>query len=332
LPSTAKFYNLFGPGECTIHSTHHLISDTDLHSSSISIGRPLPGYAFRVLDEYLQPVVPDQVGEMFITGQSVFHGYLHRSDLTQAALIMLDDGNTYYRTGDLGRVDPSEGVLYYVGRKDFQVKLRGQRIELGEIETVLMEIATNCVVIKTTHLDIDHLVAYVQTPHTQHDLQQHCLSRLPLYMVPSLFVILDHLPLNQNGKINRKALSLPNFSRLSMSSNTDEQPRTEMEQQVRSIWCQVLSHLQFTPSITTSFFSLGGNSLLLMRLSHLYQMELKSDLNISDLFRHATIIDHARLLERYVNKDDNSANRWQSLNIIQGKLHSFSLRRLNASS
>jgi acyl carrier protein len=322
---------MFGPGECTIHSTHHLISDTDLHSSSISIGRPLPGYAFRVLDEYLQPVVPDQVGEMFITGQSVFHGYLHRPDLTKAALITLDDDIVYYRTGDLGRVDPSDGVLYYVGRKDFQVKLRGQRIELGEIETVLMEIATNCVVIKTTHFDIDHLVVYVQTTYSQQDLRQHCLSRLPLYMVPSLFVILDHLPLNQNGKIDRKALPSPDFSLLSTLPNTDEQPPTEIENRVQTIWSQVLSHLDSIPSISTSFFSLGGNSLSLMRLSHLYQTEFQHNINISELFRHATIVDHARLLEKYATKDDNSANSWKSLNIIQGKVPPFSLLLLNSS-
>jgi acyl-CoA synthetase (AMP-forming)/AMP-acid ligase II len=180
---------------------------------------------------------------IFFAGTGVFAGYLGRNDLTEQVLCNINN-EICYRTGDLGRLNPKTHSFEYCGRRDYQVKIRGQRIELGEIESIIMEIATMCIVIKITHLNNEYLVGYVETKSSQDELHQHCSSRLPLYMVPSFFVVLEKLPLNQNGKIDRKALPKVDFDLLFVCSNETNQPLTEMEKKVFGIWCQVLHHLK----------------------------------------------------------------------------------------
>ena len=294
------------------------------------IGRPLAGYTCHVLDTYLQPVLCDhQAGQLFIGGEAVFDGYFNRPDLTRETLVSLPKKlGAFYRTGDLVRLNSITGLLHYIGRTDFQIKLRGQRIELGEIEAVIMRSSSeiiNCVVLKRNHDNEEHLVAYIQTKVTLNIsmLRDECTKHLPLYMVPSLFVLIEHFPLNPNGKLDRKALPPPDFSLLLSSDPTvtDEQPRTEIERQVSSIWCQVLN-LASIPSTTSSFFKLGGNSLLLIKLHHIYQTQFHRTTNISDLFRRATIIDHAQLLEAH---QIVSEPQWQSFHITKGKSSSYKI-------
>ncbi|CAF1461540.1 unnamed protein product, partial [Adineta ricciae] len=332
LNSTALIYHLYGPTECIFAATFHLITKDDLEQNSLPIGRPLAGYTCHVLDKYRQPVLCDkQVGQLFIGGQAVFGGYLNRADLTREALISLpQEQGVFYRTGDLVRVDVRTGRLYFSGRTDFQVKLRGQRIELGEIEATIMRFTpeiSNCVVVKREHDNLEHLVAYVQTKVSVNIslLRETCRECLPLYMVPSLFILIDHFPLNPNGKLDRKALPPPDFSLLlSFNSNApDKQDHTDMERQVSSIWSQVL-HLESISSTSISFFALGGNSLLLMKLQHVYQTEFHQAVDISKLFRHATIHDHAQLLEDHQMIIEP---HWHSFNITRGPA-SFAQTRL----
>ncbi len=205
------------------------------------------------------------------------------------------------------------------------MKLRGQRIELGEIESVIMRLSlsseiTNCVVIKFNHNNEEHLVAYLQTTvDLDHNiLRDHCMKHLPLYMIPSLFILLNRFPLNPNGKLDRKALPSSDFSLLLSSNSTliNDQPQTEMERQVALIWCEIL-HLNSIPGINISFFRLGGHSLLLMELHHTYQTQFHRSINISDLFRHTTIVDHVRLFKDHQMNIIES--KWHSLNITEGK-------------
>jgi hypothetical protein len=230
----------------------------------------------------------------------------------------------FYRTGDRGKIN-RQGQIVFVGRVDFQIKLRGQRIDLTEIEAVIMRTATsitNCVVLKLDHDNVEHLVVYVQstTPTEIDKFRDECCKKLPLYMVPSLFIALDHFPLNSNGKLDRRALPKPDFSLLFRSfhsTRSDEQQRTEMERNIAAIWCHIL-HLESIPSTAISLFKLGGNSFLLMKLHHAYQTQFQQSLNISNLFRRSTIRDHARLLES--NQLASSISHWYSLNIIKGKI------------
>ncbi|CAF4223922.1 unnamed protein product, partial [Rotaria sp. Silwood2] len=235
IPEKCRIWNLYGPAEISLGCTYHVV-DLALDQTIIPIGRPLPHYRCLIHDEFDQLVIVGQQGELLVGGVGVFAGYLGRDDLTTKALVEID-GVTYYRTGDLVRMD-SSGLIYYIGRQDHQVKLHGQRIEVDEIERCLLDThITACVVVKFGE---DHLVAYVQgSGISEEDLRTHCRSRLPPFMIPSMFVVLDHLPLNANGKVDRKHLPIPDFSSLSTSSSIIYQaPRTEMEERVHDLWCK----------------------------------------------------------------------------------------------
>ncbi|CAF1264219.1 unnamed protein product [Adineta steineri] len=308
-----KLWNLYGPAETTIVCTVHRVN-LNANTQSISIGRPLFNYRCMIMNKYLQSPVTNQEGELFIGGVGVFAGYLGRDDLSAKALVEID-GQVFYRTGDLVRMD-NNGLLHYQGRKDHQIKLHGQRIELGEIERCLLNITsiTACVVIKW---DDDYLVAYVQSSHINEEgLRQHCQSHLPPHMIPSIFVILDELPLNPNGKMDRKLLPSPNFASIQLTNNIDLlTPSNEIEVILHRIWCDILKQKQI--SVSTKIFSIGGHSLVLMKLFHRYKVEFHletSSLSITDLFQHPTIIDHAKLIRQFGNiKQSTYDCQWLSL-------------------
>ena len=230
-----------------------------------------------------------------LIGSGLFAGYYGREELTHSVLCEFN-GETCYKTGDFGWLNITNKQLEFRGHRDYRVKLRNQPIELDKIKAILMEIAANCVILKTKHNNTDYLVAYVQTTHSIQDLRQYCLSRLPFYMVPSIFIVLDTLPIDQNGEINQRNLPSPDFTYLSMLSHNDQLPRTEMEQRVHKIWSQVLTHVTSTPSISTSFFSLGDDPGLFIRLFHQYSTNFKHNLSIMTFLKKPTIAEHSRLL------------------------------------
>ncbi|CAF1423827.1 unnamed protein product [Adineta steineri] len=284
-------WNLYGPAETTIVSTFHrvaLIEDT----RSISIGRPLSNYRCMIMNQYLQSSVTDKVGELFVGGVGVFAGYLGRDDLTTNALVEID-GQLFYRTGDLVRMD-NNGLLHYQGRKDHQIKLHGQRIELGEIERCLLSITSisACVVMKWND---DYLVAYVQSSDTNEEqLRQHCQSHLPPHMNPSFFIILDKLPLNQNGKIDRKLLPSPNFS--SSTDNIDDNvPHNSLEQQLQNIFSQAF-HIE-SPHVDVPFSQFGGTSLSTILALTLIRQQICNKADIGLLFTSPSIRQLAQAIE-----------------------------------
>ncbi|UJR06582.1 hypothetical protein I4U23_010866 [Adineta vaga] len=270
-------------------------------------------------------------GELFVGGVGVFPGYLRRDDLTSKGVLYINDV-LFYRTGDIVKIDHN-GRIYYQGRKDFQIKLHGQRIELGEIERCLLSITSisTCVVVKWGE---DHLVAYVQSSVvSEKELHEYCQSHLPPHMIPSYFIILDKLPLNPNGKIDRKRLPSPDSLVLSSTklNNTNDlvEPTNKIESIIHHIWCDLLKQKQI--STNTNIFSIGGHSLIIMQLLHHYKVEFRLEINsiaITDLFQHPTIIDHAKLIHQILNtelsKDDHS---WHSLNILTAKA-SFAQERI----
>jgi aryl carrier-like protein len=296
------------------------------HRGAVPIGVPLPNYRSMVLDEYLQIVVIDQEGELFVGGVGVFAGYLGRDDLTEKALIDIN-GEIFYRTGDLVRMN-NNGLLHYQGRKDHQIKIHGQRIELGEIEQCLFKTSISaCVVIKWGD---DHLVAYVQSSNIDEThLRDHCESHLPPHMIPSAFIILDKLPLNANGKVDRKLLPLPDFSHLSSAHLKNDAelllPRNEIELTIHHIWCDIFQHNQI--SSDANIFTIGGHSLILMQLLYRYKAKFHFEadtLSISDLFKHPTIIHHAQFIHQAIGNSQNTEHHhWHSLHLIQGKNNFF---------
>ncbi len=302
----------------------NIIADTE----TIPLGRPLPNYYCIVQDNFAQPVIVGQEGEVLMGGVGIFAGYLGRDDLTTEALIDID-GELFYRTGDLVRMDHN-GLLHYIGRKDFQIKLRGQRIELGEIERCLLNSSIPaCVVIKW---DDDHLIGYVQSSDIDEEqLRAHCQSHLPPHMIPSMFVVLDKLPLNANGKIDRKLLPPPDFSHLSSTHLTNHaelsQPTNEIEGTIHRIWCDIFK--QNPISIDANIFAIGGHSLLLMQLLFRYRSEFhleRDTLSIGDLFQHPTIIGHAQLIHQNISITQNIEDyHWCLLHLTQGKIKCLKL-------
>ncbi|CAF3886038.1 unnamed protein product [Adineta steineri] len=289
--SEYNVWNYYGPAEITIACTLHLI-DTKANSRCIPIGRSVPNYRCLILNKFLQSTFINEEGELFVGGMGVFAGYLGRYDLTAKALVEID-GELFYRTGDLVRID-NNGLLHYQGRKDHQIKLHGQRIELGEIERCLLSIASisACVVMKWND---DYLVAYVQSSHiNEKQLREHCQSHLPPHMIPSIFIILDKLPLNQNGKIDRKNLPPPNFS--ASTDNIDGNvPQTTLEQQVQDIFSQAF-HIE-SPHVEVPFGQLGGTSLSVILALTLIRQQVCNKVDIGLLFTNPSIRRLAQAIE-----------------------------------
>ncbi|CAF4042098.1 unnamed protein product, partial [Adineta steineri] len=321
-----RLWNMYGPAETTIDCTFHLFNNT-VGTENIPIGRPLSNYKNLVLNDLLQSTSINEEGELSVGGVGVFAGYLGRDDLTAKALIEIDR-ELFYRTGDLVEMD-NKGLIHYVGRKDHQIKLHGQRIELGEIEQCLLRTSVSaCVVIKWSD---DYLVAYVQSSDiNEMQLRKHCQSHLPSHMTPSIFIILDKLPLNANGKIDRKLLPSPDFSFVHLKTNIElVKPTNTIEYTIHHIWCDLLKQKQI--STNTNIFTLGGHSLLIMQLFHRYKIEFcleTNALSITNLFQHPTIINHAQLIYQTMHMTENISDyHWSSLHIMKAKA-SFAQERI----
>lgn len=282
-----SFYNLYGPTECTVDVSICRVGDAD-HPS---IGRPLAGRKMYVLDHHLRPVPTLFPGELYVGGACVARGYFKRPDLTAERFVpdpfSGDTRARLYRTGDrVCRL--TDGTFRYIGRIDDQVKIRGHRIEPGEIAAVLRDaegIRDACVLVRGEE---QHLIACVAreagASPTAETLRQHARQKLPAYMVPSTFAILDRLPLTANGKIDKSALLKSDYASTSRAEDT---PRSEMEAVLAEMWREILQLTNF--GIHDNFFDIGGNSLLMVRLHNRIRDVLKRELSMVDLFRNPTI-------------------------------------------
>jgi len=295
--ATQRVCNLYGPTETTTYSTW--LSMDRAGGYRPGIGRPLDNTRVYLLDRHRQPVPLGVAGEIYIGGAGVARGYLNRAELTQERFspdpFVEDAQARMYRTGDLGRWR-ADGSLDYLGRNDFQVKVRGFRIELGEIETQLLAMPTvreAVVVAQPGPAGDPRLVAYLvaqvsSTPVPDlAEVRAYLESRLPDYMLPSACVALEQLPLNPNGKLDRKALPLPE----GQASNAVRQPpQGHTEQRLAAIWAQVLGVSDI--SRDDDFFSLGGHSLLAVQL--LEQLRRNGwDLDIRSVFERSTLASQA---------------------------------------
>jgi acyl-coenzyme A synthetase/AMP-(fatty) acid ligase len=318
-----RMCNLYGPAETTVDCTIHFIEKIDTEKT-ISIGRPLPNYTCFLVDEFLQNIIVSQEGELLVGGVSVFAGYLERDDLTSKVLVEFN-GQILYRTGDIARLN-NKGLLYYVGRKDYQIKLHGQRIEVAEIEECVIKASSDvlgCVVVKWSD---DYLIAYVESSSmNEEQLRDYCRSHLPLFMIPSAFIVLDRFPLNTNGKIDRKRLPTPSFTAFSTGREKHHQePISNLEISIHALWCTALKSSQI--SRNESVFNIGGHSLLLMKLYQHYKRIFNFDsraLGIAQLFEHPSIADHARLIEQVTNKEQYCTGSSFQLHTIEGTTFRF---------
>ncbi|MGW6774110.1 condensation domain-containing protein, partial [Streptomyces sp. NPDC055037] len=283
--------NIYGPTEATVYATGWF-SDTDADSEGpmVPIGRPVAGKATYVLDAGLSPAPVGVWGELYLGG-GLARGYHGRSGLTSERFVAdpFRSGGRLYRTGDVVRWR-ADGSLEYAGRGDDQVKIRGFRIELGEIESVLSShpsVAQSVVVAREDRPGVKRLAAYLVTDGDEAPdvdaLREHVASALPEYMVPAAFVVLDALPLNANGKLDRRALPAPEFA---SADGAYVAPRTESERILCGVWAEVLGLERV--GIEDNFFDLGGDSIISLQV---VSRARRAGLALSsrDVFLHPTL-------------------------------------------
>lgn len=295
-----QLINMYGITETTVHVTYHPVSEAEILSGQSGlVGRPIPDLQVYLLDEHMDPVPVGVAGEIYVGGAGLARGYLGRPDLTEQRFVAnpFASSGRLYRSGDVGRWR-SDGQLEHLGRNDHQVKIRGHRIELGEIESRLAEctaIRDVAVIVREDVPGEKRLVAYV-TFHvgknlSTEELREHAAAGLPAYMVPSAFACLDQLPLTSNGKLDRRALPVPELG--AFSDRPYEAPRGEVEETLAGVWAQLLRVERVGRH--DNFFELGGHSLLIVQLiERLRRVGLSTE--VRRIFEKPTLEDLAKSL------------------------------------
>ncbi|MFW6357750.1 MAG: condensation domain-containing protein [Chroococcales cyanobacterium] len=298
-----ELHNLYGPTEAAIDVTAWQCWREE-NQYTVPIGKAIANIQLYILDSSLQQVPVGIPGELHIGGIGLARGYLHRPDLTAQKFIPnpFNPSQRLYKTGDLCRYR-DDGVIEYLGRIDYQVKLRGFRIELGEIEAIISqfaEVREAVVILHQEEANNSYLVAYVVPQQEEINLQalrQFLQEKLPDYMIPSLFMELEGLPLTSNGKVNRKALPSPNKNRLSEKGFVS--PKTPIEAILANIWGRILGLTQV--GIEDNFFELGGHSLLATQVMSQLRQAFSIELPLGDLFENPTIAELAKKVETGLN-------------------------------
>jgi amino acid adenylation domain-containing protein len=303
-----RIINGYGPTECTTFSCCYEIPEGIGQDTMISIGTPIANTQVYVLDGRRDPVPIGLPGELYIGGDGLARGYLNRPELTAERFMpdpfSLEPGARLYKTGDLVRYR-EDGNIEFLGRMDDQVKVRGFRIELGEIEAVLGQhegIRQAVVAVREEGGD-KRLVAYVVREEEgtgTGELRRYLQEKLPEYMIPSVFVFLAALPLNVNGKVDRKGLPAPEWRQPELAEGYVA-PRTPTEEALAGIWAELLGLEQV--GIHDNFFELGGHSLLAVRLFSKIDERFEKKLRLSDFFQSPTVEGIAALLEWEENSE-----------------------------
>ncbi|HEU4327751.1 MAG TPA: amino acid adenylation domain-containing protein, partial [Roseiflexaceae bacterium] len=335
LDAGVRLWNMYGPTETTIWS---LVDPVEARDAAITIGRPIANTSVYVLDQQLNPVPVGVPGQLYIGGDGVARGYWNRPELTAERFVpnpfgaegwglrageenqkpgadnskLKTQNSKLYKTGDLVRYR-EDGRLEFLGRTDFQVKLRGFRIELAEIEAALLDhpqVRAAVVALREDRPGDQRLVGYLipaepdreagglrlevgELSTQQAALKAHLRERLPEYMIPGTFMLLERFPLTPNGKIDRRALPTPEQP---ADGGRLELPRTPLEAMLAGIWADVL-HLPQV-GIRDSFFDLGGHSLLATQLTARARATLGVDLTLRTLFQHPTVAELAEQVAR----------------------------------
>ncbi|QLE41851.1 amino acid adenylation domain-containing protein [Nostoc sp. C052] len=324
-----QLLHVYGPTENTTFSSWYLVQDVPEGATTIPIGQPISNTQIYLLDSQLQPVGIGVPGELYVGGDGLAREYLNRTELTQEKFIpnpfekskgasalggfpdlkqlafKSQKSKLLYKTGDLARYLP-DGNIEYLSRIDGQVKIRGLRIELGEIEAVLSQhsdVQVSCVIVREDTPGDKRLVAYVVTHQncqpTIGEIRQFLKAKLPDYMIPSAFVILESLPLNLNGKVDRRALPKPDLDTPLLEKYVA--PRTPVEEMLVLLWAQVLKVEQV--GIHDNFFELGGHSLLATQLVSRIRTSFKIELSLRELFAASTITELAPLIQQLQQQD-----------------------------
>lgn len=316
----APLHNLYGPTEAAVDVTYWKC-DPDTSLPTVPIGRPISNIRLYILDKTGQPVTAGESGELHIGGVGVGRGYLNRPELTEEKFISdpfsNDPSARLYKTGDLCRYLP-DGEIDYLGRIDFQVKIRGNRIELGEIEAVIQQcpsVRQCAVTVREDSPGEKRLVAYiVEVPgkFSTSDMRKKLSEMLPDYMIPAVFMILPSLPLTPSGKTDRRALPKPGRERPKLA-NQYIAPRTETERKLARVWCEVLQLDRV--GIDDNFFDLGGDSLMGLKMVTRLHSAHRISIPVVKLFQYSSIaqlaqsLDHKQDTVEFIDEINERATR-----------------------
>jgi amino acid adenylation domain-containing protein len=327
-PNAVRLVNTYGPTESTVVATIcDLAMMTKDSTTEVPIGRPLRNTLVYILDPDLRPVPIGLPGELYIGGAGVARGYLHHPELTAEKFITNPFGDVraprLYKTGDLVRYR-SDSNIEFLSRIDNQVKIRGFRVEAGEIEQAIRSHARVSDVIVLVQEDVTgdkRLVAYVTAAEAEQptatELREFLSTKLPAYMLPSAFVIIESFPLLPNGKIDRQSLPLLEPERPTLDA-AFAAPRSPLEESVARVWREVLKLEQV--GIQENFFELGGHSLLGAKLISSLRRSLNCELSLIDVFQSPTI---ERLAEVIYQRQTESAAE-EELSVLLAELQNLS--------
>lgn len=306
-----QLVNGYGPTENTTFSSYYCLADNESYTNGVPIGRPVSNSGAYVMDSHLRLVPIGVIGELVVTGEGLARGYTD-SELNADRFVTVSIGGRSaraYRTGDYVRHRPTDGQMEFFGRIDGQVKIKGHRIEIGEIEVALggHSSVTDAVVIvqqaqQPSEGRDQQLLAYVTTSsefsedekhRIQEELHHRAEALLPPYMVPQAITILETMPVNANGKVDRKAISQIS-PKIQTSNSKKQQPMSQMERNLQKIWARVLNIDLDTIGIKDDFFRLGGDSITAMQVSSAARAT-QIEISTGDIFRKKTISDLAKI-------------------------------------
>jgi amino acid adenylation domain-containing protein len=304
-----QLVNMYGITETTVHVTARKLTYADLEKKHSFIGKPLSDLKLYLLDSQLNPVPIGVPGEIHVGGAGVARGYLNRDELTQERFIQNPFTNEphelLYKSGDLARYHPN-GDLEYVGRIDDQVKIRGFRIELGEIRSILSKnsrILDSTVIVREDSPGDKRLVAYIVPADrelTSGGIREYLKAKLPDYMVPSAYVLLEEMPLTANGKIDHRSLPIPSQERPDLV-NGYVAPKNGVEELIAGTWSTVLGIEEV--GTNDNFFELGGHSLLATQVVSILRDSFHINLPLRALFEAPTVSELSLLVDKLRKED-----------------------------
>ncbi len=306
-----NIYNLYGPTEAAIDVTFKDVTNIEIHHENISIGKPVPNTNIYITNELLEPLPIGVPGELVIGGVQVANGYLNRKELTKTKFLESPfiKGENLYKSGDMARWLPN-GDIEFLGRIDYQVKIRGNRIELGEIEKALIameRIETSIVIASDNETFGKQLVAYFIAKEELNSIEitEFLKKSLPEYMIPSYYIQLEEFPKTVSGKVDRKLL--PSVDGNQINSGVEfVAPVDTIENELVEIWATILNLSKDEVGVQTGFFQMGGNSLNILKLRSEIQKKYNLSISMAKLFQSTTIKLQSQMIIKQQSHSDSS--------------------------
>lgn len=324
--SHSTMVNLFGASEVIVASYYKIKNDEPFDKKIVPIGKAFKNVEIFVIDENGEEADYFEEGEIIYRSKYLSSGYHNLEFETNKSFIFEDGGGTIFKSGDVGKV-LLNNVIEYLGRKDFQIKIRGIKVEAGEIESIINEIPDikNNVVVKAINNNIEALAVYYETINNNEieeaNFRSFLSKRIPDYMIPSYYIYLEEIPLNENGKIDRKKLP-----KIDVKNKVLTLPQNDLQEKIYKIWADELRLKEI--DINDSFFSLGGNSLSALNIADSMRTVFNISITISDIYNNPTIMELSHFIESQKQTVDFNYQNIPTVNHKENYVLSSSQKRI----